>query len=58
MANEPKGSGGFGYDPAFIPDGYCETFGQLPGAVKHTLSHRARALAKLLEYLAQGPELT
>jgi len=51
LANEPKGRGGFGYDPAFIPDGYCETFGQLPPAVKNTLSHRARALAGLLEYL-------
>ena len=52
MANHPKGSGGFGYDPAFIPDGYCETFGQLPAAVKNTLSHRARALTGLMEHLA------
>jgi XTP/dITP diphosphohydrolase len=51
MANEPKGGGGFGYDPAFIPDGYCETFGQLPADVKNTLSHRARALAQLVEFL-------
>jgi XTP/dITP diphosphohydrolase len=51
MANEPKGGGGFGYDPAFIPDGYCETFGQLPAEVKNTLSHRARALALLVEFL-------
>ena len=51
MANEPKGDGGFGYDPAFIPDGCCETFGQLPAAVKNTLSHRARALASLLKHL-------
>ncbi len=56
MANEPKGGGGFGYDPAFIPDGYCETFGQLPAEVKNTLSHRARALAQLVEWLrATGP---
>lgn len=51
LANEAKGGGGFGYDPAFIPDGYCETFGQLPSEVKNTLSHRARALAGLVEYL-------
>jgi len=58
MANEPKGGGGFGYDPAFIPDGYCETFGQLPAEVKHTLSHRARALAQLVEWLrATGPHI-
>ncbi|HWB06700.1 MAG TPA: RdgB/HAM1 family non-canonical purine NTP pyrophosphatase [Verrucomicrobiales bacterium] len=52
LANEAKGNGGFGYDPAFIPDGYCETFGQLPAETKNGLSHRARALAGLIEYLA------
>ena len=52
MANEPKGGGGFGYDPAFIPEGHCETFGQLPAEVKNGLSHRARALAGLMEFLA------
>lgn len=52
MANEPKGAGGFGYDPAFIPDGFCKTFGQLPAGVKNQLSHRARALAGLMEFLA------
>ena len=49
LANEDKGSGGFGYDPLFIPDGYCETFGQLPSAVKHSLSHRSRAVQELRE---------
>ena len=52
LANEPKGGGGFGYDPAFIPRGHCETFGQLPPEVKHRLSHRARALAGLREHLS------
>jgi XTP/dITP diphosphohydrolase len=52
LANEPKGDSGFGYDPAFIPEGYCETFGQLPPEVKNQLSHRARALTALLEYFA------
>jgi XTP/dITP diphosphohydrolase len=52
LANEPKGSGGFGYDSAFIPDGHCQTFGQLPPEVKNSLSHRARALAGLMEHLA------
>jgi XTP/dITP diphosphohydrolase len=51
LANEAKGDGGFGYDPAFIPAGHCETFGQLPAEVKNGLSHRARALARLVEYL-------
>ena len=54
LANEPKGGGGFGYDPAFIPDGHCETFGQLPAEVKNGLSHRARALTGLLEFLQSG----
>ncbi len=45
-----KGGGGFGYDPLFVPDGYCETFGQLPAGVKNLLSHRAQALGKLREW--------
>ena len=53
LANEPKGTGGFGYDPAFIPDGHCETFGQLSDGAKNHLSHRARALAGLMEDLAE-----
>ena len=55
MANEPKGAGGFGYDPAFIPDGHCETFGQLPAETKNALSHRARALTQLMEDLSRVP---
>ena len=46
---EPRGDGGFGYDPAFIPEGYTQTFGQLPAAVKNSLSHRANALRKALD---------
>jgi XTP/dITP diphosphohydrolase len=41
---EPRGSGGFGYDPVFVPDGFSQTFAELPGQVKNTLSHRGRAL--------------
>src|SRR5579862_741799 len=47
-----KGGNGFGYDPLFIPDGYCETFGQLGSDVKHQISHRSRALQKLRDFLA------
>jgi XTP/dITP diphosphohydrolase len=52
----PRGSAGFGYDPAFLPDGYQRTFGQMSSIEKHGLpprglglSHRARAFVKLAE---------
>ena len=51
IAEKPTGSGGFGYDPLFIPEGYDKTFAALPNEVKLRLSHRSRALAKLYRYL-------
>jgi len=51
IAERPLGSNGFGYDPVFIPEGYQDTFGQLPAAVKQSISHRARAVSVLREYL-------
>lgn len=47
LAFDHRGEGGFGYDPIFIPDGFDRTFGELPAATKHTLSHRAQACAAL-----------
>jgi XTP/dITP diphosphohydrolase len=44
----PRGEHGFGYDPMFIPDGYDLTFGEMDPALKHQISHRARAFAKLV----------
>ncbi|MGF1483685.1 MAG: RdgB/HAM1 family non-canonical purine NTP pyrophosphatase [Opitutales bacterium] len=44
VADAPRGSAGFGYDPLFIPEGYEQSFGELGAEVKRTLSHRARAL--------------
>lgn len=52
IINQEKGDGGFGYDALFVPDGHCETFGQLPSATKNQLSHRARALTKVAAFLA------
>lgn len=48
---ERRGSGGFGYDPLFIPEGYQETFAELGDAIKNQLSHRARALAQAKDFL-------
>jgi XTP/dITP diphosphohydrolase len=53
IARAPRGTGGFGYDPLFIPDGYDRTFGELPQEVKHTLSHRARALQQAVRHLRE-----
>lgn len=44
LTTEITGEGGFGYDPIFIPEGYEKTFGELSSEVKHSMSHRARAL--------------
>ena len=46
-----RGAGGFGYDPLFVPDGYDQTFAELPDAVKNRISHRGRALAQAREFL-------
>ena len=47
----PRGKGGFGYDPLFVPDGFTQTFGELAEATKNRLSHRADALGKLKKRL-------
>jgi XTP/dITP diphosphohydrolase len=47
----PRGDSGFGYDPLFVPDGYDRTFGELSDEIKNRISHRARALTKLREFL-------
>ena len=45
----PRGEEGHGYDPIFLPDGENQTLGEMPAAKKNSLSHRARAVAKMLE---------
>jgi XTP/dITP diphosphohydrolase len=51
ILDEPYGAGGFGYDPLFAPEGYDQTFAELGAEVKNSLSHRGRALAKVIEGL-------
>ena len=51
LAMEPRGNGGFGYDPLFIPDGFEETFGELSAALKQKISHRARAFEQIMPFL-------
>ncbi|MBV9489461.1 MAG: RdgB/HAM1 family non-canonical purine NTP pyrophosphatase [Verrucomicrobia bacterium] len=55
VIREERGHGGFGYDPMFIPSGYQQTFAELAPAIKNSLSHRARALRKVLELLRRQP---
>lgn len=51
IATEPSGSGGFGYDPIFIPEGHFTTFAEMPLEAKKKISHRGRAVAKLMDFL-------
>jgi XTP/dITP diphosphohydrolase len=50
-----SGTGGFGYDPLFVPDGFKMSFAELGEDVKNKLSHRAKALAKLKDYFSRLP---
>lgn len=52
----PRGEGGFGYDPLFVPEGYEQTFAELPAEVKNRISHRARALAQAVPVIKQLAE--
>ena len=51
IIDHEQGSEGFGYDPLFIPDGYDRTFAQMTTEEKNAVSHRARAVRKLADYL-------
>jgi len=52
IADTPRGQGGFGYDPVFVPRGFEETFAQLPAEVKNGIGHRAKAIRALSRKLA------
>jgi XTP/dITP diphosphohydrolase len=53
ITKEKYGTEGFGYDPIFIPKGYDQTFAQLPLEIKNQISHRGKALQKLIAYLVK-----
>lgn len=51
IINQRQGQEGFGYDPVFVPEGYRQTFAEMPLPEKNQISHRARAFAKFVEFL-------
>jgi XTP/dITP diphosphohydrolase len=51
ILSEKRGKDGFGYDPVFLPMCYTETFAEMSLAMKNTISHRAKAVGKLVEFL-------
>ena len=52
IVRQARGAVGFGYDPLFQPNGFSETFAELPAATKNSISHRRRAVTKLKQFLA------
>lgn len=53
LVSQPQGSGGFGYDPVFVPDGFDKTFSQMPEDQKNAISHRALALKAFSQKLKE-----
>jgi len=54
IAPQAKGNNGFGYDPLFIPEGYPNTFAELSPEIKNAMSHRGRAVQKLIGFLKEA----
>ena len=53
LIHEMRGSGGFGYDPIFIPDNFDKTFSELPPDEKNSVSHRGQAMKKVVNFLSE-----
>ena len=51
IIDAPRGEAGFGYDPVFVPDGHDTTFAEMSAEAKNAISHRGRAVAKLVSFL-------
>ncbi len=56
IVETPRGAGGFGYDPVFQPNGYNHTFAEMSPDEKNQISHRARAVEQLVNYLKEQAE--
>jgi XTP/dITP diphosphohydrolase len=56
LIGKPRGTGGFGYDPIFVPVGWDETMAELSAEQKDRISHRGRAFRALREALEASPE--
>jgi len=53
IIKEKRGEGGFGYDPIFIPTGYDKTFAELSPDIKNAVSHRGKAVRKMVDFLKE-----
>jgi XTP/dITP diphosphohydrolase len=58
ITTEPRGDGGFGYDPLFLPDGYDQTFAEMPPETKNAISHRQEALDAVRAFLIGAEKKT